>query len=330
MKMAVFLFFKTFNLSEYFETFNGNVYLKEKANWKSYELWVPGSELTELTNQINNDDDNKSSSKDGLKRIGGGGIDLEASENSNSVKVESGSWSEKTKLEIEVPTGMDLDVSTYNSGDLIITNVQGELELKNYNGEITALNISGSVVATTYNGDVKVTFDIVTDGTPMSYCTYNGDIDLTFPATVKAIFKMKTEQGDIYTGFDMNITSSGPIKQQDNKSGAYKLKIDDWKRGDVNGGGAEVTMKNYNGDIYIRKKWHCPNWHRDQISNLKVEARSFVEYAQYLTHFYSTLNPSIYLIHERNTPWRSAFAFPRFYAGAHYGAAGNWKHALVW
>lgn len=205
------------------------------------------------------DDDDKDkrkdkSSKDGLKRIGGGGLELEASENGNLVKITSGSWNVKTNLEIEVPSGMDLNVSTYNDGDLIITNIQGEVELTNYNGEITALNISGSVVATTYNGDLKVTFDKVTEGKPMSYSTFNGDIDLTFPAATKATFKMKTEAGDIYTGFDMNITSSGPVKQQDPKSNTFKLKIDEWKRGDINGGGPEITMKNYNGDLYIRKK----------------------------------------------------------------------------
>lgn len=210
---------------------------------------------TKLNINVNvNSDEDKPASRDGLKRISGGGLELEASENNNVVKVESGSWNIKTILEIEIPSGMDLDVSTYNDGDLIITNVQGEVELKNYNGEITALNISGSVVATTYNGDIKVTFDKVLDGTPMSYSTYNGDVDLSFPAATKATFKMKTERGDIYTGFDMNIISSGPVKQQDTKSGTYKLKIDEWKRGDINGGGSEITMKNYNGDIYIRKK----------------------------------------------------------------------------
>jgi hypothetical protein len=204
------------------------------------------------------DEDNKShskngQSKDGLRKVGGGGLELEASENSNYVKVESSSWNNKMNMEIEVPSNMDLEVHTYNDGDLMITNVQGELELKNYNGEITALNISGSVVATTYNGDVKITFDKVTEGAAMSYSTYNGDIDLTFPAAAKATFKMKTEQGDIYTGFDMNITSSGPVKKE-TKAGSYKLVIDEWKRGEINGGGGEVTMKNYNGDIYIRKK----------------------------------------------------------------------------
>ena len=170
------------------------------------------------------------------------------------MKISSGSWNVKTNLEVEIPSGMDLHVSTYNDGDLMITNVQGEVELTNYNGEITAMNISGSVVATTYNGDVRVTFDKVTEGTPMSFSTYNGDVDLTFPATLKASFKMKTDQGDIYTGFDMTINSSGPVQKKDPKSGTYKLSIDEWKKGEVNGGGPEFTLKNYNGDIYIRKK----------------------------------------------------------------------------
>jgi hypothetical protein len=201
-----------------------------------------------------NHNGNNAASADGLKRIGGGGMDLEAAENNNYVKVQSNSWNNKMNLEIEVPSNFDLEVHTYNDGDLVITNIQGALELTNYNGEITALNISGSVVATTYNGDVKVTFDKVTENTPMSYSTYNGDIDLTLPATAKGSFKMKTEQGEIFTGFEMNVTSSGPVQKKDPRSGTFKVVIDDWKKGDVNGGGPEFTMKNYNGDIYIRKK----------------------------------------------------------------------------
>ena len=236
---------------------------KLKAHLNYGSITVKGTARKDVLVKYNTtkgeDDDNdrhdrKGDSKEGLKRIGGGGLELEASENGNLVKVGSDSWNAKTALEIEVPSGMDLKVSTYNDGDLIITNIQGEVELTNYNGPITALNISGSVVATTYNGDVKATFDKTTDGAPMSFATYNGDIDLTFPSSVKATFKMKTEQGDIYTGFDMNVVSSGPVQKKDTKSGTYKLVIDEWKKGEVNGGGAEITMRNYNGDISIRKK----------------------------------------------------------------------------
>lgn len=237
---------------------------KLKAHLNYGSITVKGTArkdvLVKYKQEDENDDDdrhdhnNGKKSADGLKRVSGGGMDLEASELNNFVKVQSDSWNNKMNLEIEVPSGFDLEVHTYNDGDLVITNVQGAVELTNYNGEITALNISGSVVATTYNGEIKVTFDKVAEGSPMSFSTYNGDVDLTFPSTLKASFKMKTEQGEIYTGFDMNITSSGPIQKKDAKSGAFKLIIDDWKKGDVNGGGPEVTIKNYNGDIYIRKK----------------------------------------------------------------------------
>jgi hypothetical protein len=206
-------------------------------------------------NDNHNDHNNSNkTSKSGLRRIGGGGMDLEVIESNNYVKVQSDSWNHKINLEIEVPTGMDLEVHTYNDGDLMITNIQGELALTNYNGEITALNISGSVIATTYNGEIKVTFDKVADNTPMSFSTYNGDIDLTFPSTLKASLKMKTEQGEILTDFDVNMVSTGPVTQKDASRGYTRIKIDDWKRGNVNGGGAEFTMKNYNGDILIRKK----------------------------------------------------------------------------
>ena len=203
------------------------------------------------------DDDNderKTSNKLGLKRIAGGTMDLEVTERENSIRVNSDSWSHRMKIEIEVPSGFDLNVSTYNDGDLVISNIQGELELTNYNGEITAENISGSVVATTYNGEIKVTFDKITEGTPMSYSTYNGDIDITFPATLKGTFKMKTEQGEILSSFDMKMIKSGPVQKKDMSSGTYKVVVDEWVKGEVNGGGPEFTMKNYNGDIIVRKK----------------------------------------------------------------------------
>src|SRR5688572_1632775 len=185
---------------------------KLKAHINTGSITVKGTARKDVLVKYSTEDDDdhghdkKGKDRDGLKRVGGGGMDLEASESNNYVKVQSGSWNKKMDLEIEIPSGFDLDIHTYNDGDLMITNVQGAVELEDYNGSITALNISGSVVATSYNGEIKITFDKVTENTPMSYSTYNGDVDITFPAALKASFKMKTEQGEIYTGFDMNIT----------------------------------------------------------------------------------------------------------------------------
>jgi hypothetical protein len=200
------------------------------------------------------DHDKGKGSKEGLKRIGGGSLDIEASEYQNNVKIVASNWGGGMDLVIEVPSTINVTAKTYNDGDLEISNIIGDLELTNYNGSITALAISGSVVAQTYNGDIKIVYDKLKPETPLSYANYNGDIDITFPGTLKASLKLKTKQGEIYTGFDSPVQKSNPVQKTDSKSGAFKVVIDDWVKSDINGGGPEITLKSYNGDIYIRKK----------------------------------------------------------------------------
>ncbi|HLT73941.1 MAG TPA: DUF4097 family beta strand repeat-containing protein [Ohtaekwangia sp.] len=198
--------------------------------------------------------ENTDSNRAGLKRIAGSGLDLEITEHQNSVTVESGSWSHRLSIELEIPSGFDVFLHTYNNGFLMVTGVQGKVELENFNGKITALNISGSVVASTYNGDIKVTFDKVTPNTPMSYSTFNGDIELSLPGDYKTTIKGKTEQGSIYSDFDIQFKNTGPLQKKEKKGDVFRVVIDDWKVGDINGGGPELTMQNYNGDLIIRKK----------------------------------------------------------------------------
>ena len=196
----------------------------------------------------------QSSSKDGLKRISGSAMDMEVSEKNNYIDIESDSWNNGLDLVVEVPKNVDLHVETYNDGDLHISHVNGEIVADNYNGKISAENISGSLVANTYNGSIKATFDKVTPDTPMAFTTYNGDVDLTLPSSFKASLKMKTAQGEIYSGFDFAVVKNEPVTKTEKKSGTYKVYLDDWVRGEVNGGGPEFMIKNYNGDIYLRKK----------------------------------------------------------------------------
>src|SRR6185369_4529536 len=199
-------------------------------------------------------DHDRKSNRDGLKKISSGTMNLEASEYQNTVKVTSDNWSAKIEVTVEVPSNINMKIKTYNDGDLDINNVTGTVELINYNGAITATGISGTVIAETYNGDIKIAYDKLTPDTPLSYANYNGDIDLTFPAGLKASFKMKTKQGEIYSGFDAQVQKSAPVTNTETKTGVYKVKIDDWVKVDVNGGGPEISIQTYNGDIYLRKK----------------------------------------------------------------------------
>ncbi len=200
------------------------------------------------------DDKHNRSSKAGLKKIGGSTMNLEASEYQNTVKVTSDNWSSKIEVTVEVPSTINLKIKTYNDGDLDVNNITGVVELINYNGAITATGISGTVVAETYNGDIKIAYDKLTPDTPLSYANYNGDIDLTFPNGFKGSFKMKTKMGEIYSGFDTQVQKASPVTKTESKTGVYKVTIDDWVKAEVNGGGPEITVQTYNGDIYLRKK----------------------------------------------------------------------------
>lgn len=229
--------------------------VKVKGTARKDVLVKYSSEKDEDDDHDRHDHDNdRKSNKDGLKRISGGTMDLEASEYQNTVKITSDNWSNKIEVTIEVPSTINMKVKTYNDGDLDISNVTGTVELINYNGAITALGISGTVVAETYNGDIKIAYDKLTPDAPLSYANYNGDIDLTFPAGLKASFKMKTKQGEIYSGFDAQVQKSNAVTKSDPSKGVYKVKIDDWVKVDVNGGGPEISIQTYNGDIYLRKK----------------------------------------------------------------------------
>lgn len=196
----------------------------------------------------------KEKTEDGLTRIASGAVDLEASEENNRVDISSSSQTKGIDLIIEVPANMNISAESYNQGNIDIKNVNGELAIENYNGKISAIGVSGSVSASTYNGDITVDFNSVKPNTPMAYNTYNGDIDITLPADTKASLKMKSTRGDVLSGFEVDITKAAPVKKTDSESGTYKVYLDDWVKGDINGGGPEFSMKNYNGDIYIRKK----------------------------------------------------------------------------
>lgn len=194
----------------------------------------------------------KNKEKDGLKRITSGALDLEAEESDNMIKLDSDSWNKGLNLTIEVPKNINLKLDTYNGGDVYVENITGEVILENYNGKITAKRISGSVSADTFNGKITVELLKYIPNTPMSFTTYNGDIDVSLPSASKVNLKLKSSRGEIYSGFEMKVVQSNPVKKTDSKSGTYKVYLDDWVKSEINGGGAEVIMKNYNGDIYIR------------------------------------------------------------------------------
>jgi hypothetical protein len=212
--------------------------------------------VVEATMPPEEEEQPKEKKKGALKLIPNTSMGLSAEEEDNTVTISTGmrGISRKIDLVIQVPTACSMTLSTVNEGDIDVENVNGDLEINNTNGSITLKQIAGSVVAQTVNGEVLVAFTRVNADKAMSFSSLNGDIDVTFPASLKATVQLKSEQGEIFSDFDLQMQKSGAkVDKSDNGKGKYRVTVENVMRGSINGGGQEIRFNNFNGSIYIRK-----------------------------------------------------------------------------
>jgi DUF4097 and DUF4098 domain-containing protein YvlB len=149
-------------------------------------------------------------------------------------------------------------VKTLAGRSIDIDNLSGEIEANNMNGTVNITNASGAVTAHSMNGKVTVSLNRVPPDKMMSFSTFNGDVDVTLPADAKATFKMRDDNGDIFSDFDVKLdTRSAPeVVEEKDKDGKLKrrVKLDGTQTGSINGGGPEMQFTTFNGRIVIHKK----------------------------------------------------------------------------
>lgn len=194
---------------------------------------------------------------DGMKRLDlGANSGLDVVEDNNSVTIKTSSWNQAADLVITVPRRSSLELKCVNDGNIYVEGVEGEIDANDLNGGITLKNVAGSVVAHSLNGEVRVSLNRVDPSKPMSFSTLNGNIDVTLPATVKANVRMKTDNGEIYSDFDVKLESGAQAVENtpgQREGGRYHVRFDRGLRGTINGGGPEFQFTSFNGEIFIRK-----------------------------------------------------------------------------
>lgn len=188
----------------------------------------------------------------GMRRLPNAGFGLEAEEEDNKVRVKLDGRATQ-RVRIRVPRNTSVHLKSVNGGKIEVRGVSGEHELEHTNGAITATDVSGSVVAQTTNGAVKVTFTRIDPGTPMSFVSFNGSVDVTFPPGLAADLKMRSHNGQVYTDFDVEVQESGAVKKEERKEGGYRVSLERAIEAKVGGGGPEMTLRTFNGSIYVRK-----------------------------------------------------------------------------
>jgi len=183
--------------------------------------------------------------------VGGGGI--EVSEANNVVTVSAETIFGGGEIQIQVPVETSVTVNTVNNG-VSVENISGEIDVESVNGPVSVTNSSGAVLATSVNGKVTVALDKVAPGKAMSFSTMNGVIDVTLPADIKANLKMKVDNGDVYTDFDVKVTNDTFDTTQSNTGRGVRIRGNKTTYGTINGGGPEMQFTTFNGRILIHKK----------------------------------------------------------------------------
>jgi DUF4097 and DUF4098 domain-containing protein YvlB len=191
----------------------------------------------------------------GMKRLNISTTGLSVEEENNEVRVSTESYARAIDVTITVPTHASLKLGAVNDGDIVVTGVDGDLDVNNVNGPVTLNNVSGSAVAHALNGKVLANF-VHVNQKPMAFSSLNGDIDVTFPAEVKANLAIKSDRGEVFSDFDVQLQATRPqqIEEDGRKNGGkYRVRIDKTVHGTIGGGGPEYQFTNFQGGIYIRK-----------------------------------------------------------------------------
>jgi len=229
-----------------------------RAHLVSGSITVKGADVKEVIVEARarGDEAHTGGRAEGMKRIPMTSTGLNIEAENNNVRVSTDSYQRTIDLTITVPIHTSLSLHSVNDGNIVVSGVDGEFDINNVNGEVDLKNIGGSVVAHALNGHVVATFNRVDPQKPMAFSSLNGDIDVTFPADLKANVSLRTDNGEVYSDFDVKVQPTAPqqtVEDNRGKGGKYKVQIDKNVRGTINGGGQEIQFKNFNGNIYIRK-----------------------------------------------------------------------------
>jgi DUF4097 and DUF4098 domain-containing protein YvlB len=192
----------------------------------------------------------------GPKRLTISSTGLSVEEENNEININTDSYMHPIDVTVSVPLHTSLKLRAVNDGDIVVTGVDGELDVDDINGSVTLNNIAGSAVAHALNGHLYATFTKVDAQKAMAFSSLNGDVDVTFPADLKANVSIRSDQGDVFSDFDIQLkaASSQPVVEDGRgHGGKYRVKIDKTIHGTINGGGPEIQFRNFQGKISIRK-----------------------------------------------------------------------------
>ncbi len=189
----------------------------------------------------------------GTQTLKTGAYSVEVEERDNTISVDTDWRANKVAVLARVPRNANLELSTVNDGEIIVSNITGKLVLENVNGPITATQINGSVIAESVNEDITVSFTGISADQAMSFTSVNGNLNLGLPANTGAELHIDSAEGEIVSDFEVDVQPSRPIISREDGRHGVEVKVESVIVANINGGGPVIKLKTLNGNINITK-----------------------------------------------------------------------------
>jgi hypothetical protein len=89
----------------------------------------------------------------------------------------------------------------------------------------------------------------------MSFTSFNGDVDVALPANLSANLLVMSQQGDVFTDFEFEERQDPTDVQRSGRpGGGMQVRMQRETRYAIGGGGRDIQLRTFNGDIMIRKR----------------------------------------------------------------------------
>ena len=70
---------------------------------------------------------------------------------------------------------------------------------------------------------------------------------------MKANLRLRSDQGDVFTDFDVQLTTSANAGKTERNGRAARVDIKRSISGTINGGGPDFELRTFEGNVYVRK-----------------------------------------------------------------------------
>lgn len=189
---------------------------------------------------------------EGMRRITDSAPGFEATEDDNVITIRNESLFRGTRFNIMVPHNFAINVNLVKADTLLVSSISGDIEINQVSGGVSLIDVSGAALINTFSGDIVTVFESVPTDKPMSFNTLSGDIDLSFPSGSRFTARLRSEFGEMFTDFDMDVREDA--SQREHSSNDLRIAISETVIADVNGGGPDYRITTLRGNIYLREK----------------------------------------------------------------------------